>query len=198
MADKNDDAGILVLLAKGLRDLRKQVANLARQPGPAGVTGIQGPQGPAGDPGHPGKDGADGLRGASGPGGARGPRGPVGPSGPAGKDGKDGAVGPMPKHEWNGSKLRFQLSPKRWGKWVDLRGPAGSGGISTGGGGSTPAPIDPSAFPLVSGIETGDTMVIVRDGAWAQVKIRLSGEPTNVVTVDGVPVTVNGEYVVIE
>ena len=41
-------------------------------------------------------------------------------------------------------------------------------------------------------------MVIVRDGQWARVRIALSGVPTNAVTVNGVPVTVNGEYVVIE
>lgn len=110
----------------------------------------------------------------------------------------------MPKHQWDGTKLRFQLTERKWGKWVDLRGPAGrSGGgviVSSGGGGSSPPPepIDPSVFPLVSGIQTGDTMVIVRDGQWARVRISLSGVPTNAVTVDGVPVTVNGEFVVIE
>ncbi len=36
-------------------------------------------------------------------------------------------MGPMPKHEWRGTELRFQRAPGRWGDWVDLRGPTGSG-----------------------------------------------------------------------
>ncbi|QXV72281.1 hypothetical protein Acf1_00084 [Acidovorax phage ACF1] len=109
----------------------------------------------------------------------------------------------MPRHEWDGTKLRFQLTPKTWGKWVDLRGPAGrSGGggatVVEGGGGAPQPPLDPSQFPIVSGIQSGDTMLIVRDGEWARVRVTLSGVPTNAVTVNGVPVTVNGEYVVIE
>lgn len=201
MADSNED-GILVLLAKGLRDLRQQVALLARLPGPAGNTGPRGADGP------PGRPGRNGDRGPAGPVGPRGPAGPAGNDGESGKDGapgRDGDVGPMPKHEWKGTKLRFQLTPSKWGKWVDLQGPAGksgaSGGVYVGGGGGgggpAPTPIDPGLFPLVLGIQTDDTMVIVRDGQWARVKIALSGEPINAVTVNGVPVTVNGEFVVI-
>ena len=49
-----------------------------------------------------------------------------GPQGPAGD------IGPMPAHEWSGSKLRFEEAPGQWGPFVDLRGPRGAGG----GGGS--------------------------------------------------------------
>jgi hypothetical protein len=46
-------------------------------------------------------------------------------------------MGPMPDHEWEGTKLRFQRAKKLWGEWVDLRGPAGSGAAFIGGGGDS-------------------------------------------------------------
>ncbi len=56
--------------------------------------------------------------GPPGPQGAPGPRGPIGPQ---------GGAGPMPMHEWSGTRLRFQQGPdgSSWGEWVDLQGPKG-------------------------------------------------------------------------
>ena len=101
----------------------------------------------------------------------------------------------MPKHEWDGTKLRLQQTAKKWGKWVDLKGKNGRDGGSAVGLGST---MDPSSFPLAPSLRSGDTIVIVRDGQWMRVPISALGKPKNAVTVGGVPVTVNGEYVVIE
>lgn len=155
MADKSDDDGLLVLLAKGLRDLRKQVANLARQPGPAGKDGV----------GIPGRDGAAGTNGVNGKDGADGRDGRDGIDGAPGKDGEPGAVGTMPKHEWDGTKLRFQLSPKKWGKWVDLRGPA-----SKSGGGVAVAPCggqswNPDSLPVAAD-DTPEEFIVKQDGTW--------------------------------
>jgi hypothetical protein len=43
--------------------------------------------------------------------------------------GPPGPMGPMPKHEWSGTKLRFEQGPdgNHWGAWTDLRGPPGPG-----------------------------------------------------------------------
>lgn len=50
-------------------------------------------------------------------------------------------MGPMPRHEWDETRLRFEQGPDSgsWGKWVDLRGPGGAtnyvavGSSSSGG-----------------------------------------------------------------
>lgn len=38
----------------------------------------------------------------------------------------------FPRHEWDGTKLRFEKAPGEWGEWVDLRGPRGYAGASIG------------------------------------------------------------------
>jgi hypothetical protein len=48
-----------------------------------------------------------------------------------GEDGENGAVGPMPRHEWSGSRLRFEKPDGSWGEWVELRG---TGAGASGGG----------------------------------------------------------------
>lgn len=58
-----------------------------------------------------------------------------GPPGKRGPPGPRGPTGPMPRHEWNGTELRFQLAPDQWGAWVDLQGPPGKGGAAIVGGG---------------------------------------------------------------
>lgn len=197
---------VLVALAKSVKDLRAAFVNLSKQPGPQGDPGrdgVDGKDGAEGRNGVDGRNGADGRDGVDGKDGRPGKDGMVGNPGRDGKDGKDGEagpIGPMPKHEWRGTELRFQLTPKKWGKWVNLKGPAGSSGsvVVQGDGGSGGTPIDPNNIPQVSGVQTGDEMMMVRDGKFVRVKIALSGVPTNAVTVNGSPVTVNGEYVVIE
>lgn len=86
-----------------------------------------------GPPGIRGRDGRNGEDGRDGQDGAPGDRGDKGDRGPAGQDGEDGERGPAPRHEWDGTRLRFQRPDGSWGQWVDLRGvPGYSGG---GGGG---------------------------------------------------------------
>lgn len=55
-----------------------------------------------------------------------------GEDGDRGPRGFEGAIGPMPRHEWKDTQLRFEEEPGVWGKWVDLkgdRGEAGFGGV---------------------------------------------------------------------
>lgn len=191
----SNDRGIPTLLAKGMRDLRAQVSNLARQPGPAGKDGQDGKDG------LDGKDGI-GLRGLAGADGADGARGPDGPQGVPGANGERGPVGPMPKHEWKGTQLRFQQTDSKWGKWTDLQGKpgkAGSGGVFVGGGSSGGGTVNPGAFPLADNLVPDDEMVIVRDGVLMRVRVVLqAGEvPANAATVNGQAVTVNGQFVVV-
>lgn len=68
-----------------------------------------------------------------------GPAAKRGPRGPKGDTGEQGERGPMPRHEWNGTRLRFERPGGSWGDWVDLRGPQGPGGggtVTVSGGGS--------------------------------------------------------------
>ncbi|MDX4956240.1 hypothetical protein [Delftia acidovorans] len=102
----------------------------------------------------------------------------------------------MPKHEWRGTELRFQKDPDTWGRWVDLRGPSSSSSVAVIQD-SEGNDLKPERLPLVENVVMGDQMVMVRDGVFVRVKIVLSGIPTNAITVNGVPVTVNGEYVVL-
>lgn len=47
-----------------------------------------------------------------------------------GDPGPQGDTGPAPKHEWQGTKLRFQKPDGKWGKLTDLKGDAGKDGTA--------------------------------------------------------------------
>jgi hypothetical protein len=123
-------------------------------PGPQGPQGEEGPQGSKGDQGETGPEGPQGLPGKPGiPGdpGSRGAQGDQGPQGPRGPKGEQGEVGPMPTHQWLGTKLQFELPSGEWGEAVDLRGPAGASignGIWNGGAPAfiLDAPIDGNPY----------------------------------------------------
>lgn len=107
--------------------------------------GEPGAPGAEGEPGRDGKDGRPGERGERGEVGRRGERGLPGAPGRdgapgIGKDGEQGPrgfVGPMPRHEWDDTRLRFELPDGEWGKWTDLEGPRGPAGRDGMGGGLT-------------------------------------------------------------
>lgn len=74
-----------------------------------------------------------------------------GPTGPRGQEGKRGPIGPMPRHQWDGTELRFEIEPGKWGAWVDLQGPKGEPGRDGSGGGFTglgAGPLDLSALTV--------------------------------------------------
>ena len=122
-----------------------------------------------------------------------------------GEKGDPGPVGPMPKHEWDGSKLRFEQSPGKFGKWTDLKGPKGdpgNGGVvvaRSGGSG-----FSPSDLPLLdSPPELTDCLVLERNGAAYRVTLSQLIEifggatPANAVTVNGEVIKANGEFVTV-
>lgn len=78
--------------------------------------GEQGPQGPIGERGFPG------VKGEQGPEGPMGPEGPEGPQGLIGFTGPRGLKGDMPRHEWRGTFIRFELPNGEWSDWVNLQG----------------------------------------------------------------------------
>lgn len=53
---------------------------------------------------------------------------PVAMKGEPGLMGKRGLTGDPPKHEVDGTKIRFQNPDKTWGPWVDLKGVRGADG----------------------------------------------------------------------
>jgi ribosomal protein L35AE/L33A len=107
------------------------------EPGPKGDKGDQGdvgpmgPRGEKGDKGDRGEQGDIGIRGEKGDKGdtgSRGDKGLTGATGPKGDKGDKGDIGPMPKHKWEDTYLKFEIKPGEYGKAVDLRGPQGATG----------------------------------------------------------------------
>lgn len=110
----------------------------------------EGPQGPAGAPGARGLQGVQGVQGV------------------AGKQGPKGDTGPMPRHEWKGTKLRFEQANGTWGKFTDLQGPTGKDGA-------------------------GGTVIVARGGSSGGMGTLLPGAPSDEPT--GVAVVQGGQWV---
>lgn len=113
--------------------------------GPPGADGLEGPQGVQGDPGPQGLKGERGAVGFQGPPGDTGPQGLQGRQGP---QGDPGPIGPMPRHQWSGTRLRFEQRANDWGRFVDLKGDPGQAGetrIFGGGGGGAGEPGAPGS-----------------------------------------------------
>lgn len=181
-------AAVAALLVPRLLLAERKVADVAKQVGPVGPTGECGPvgeRGPVGETGPVGPVGERGPAGETGPVGATGERGPIGLDGPAGKTGERGErgpvgaagttgekgekgdTGPAPKHEWQGTKLRFERPDGKWGKLVDLKGEAGTEGktvIVRGGVSSAGAGLD-SLLPGAAGVEPAGVAVL-QGGQW--------------------------------
>lgn len=51
---------------------------------------------------------------------------------PEPQDAEPGPMGPMPRHQWDGTRLRFEM-PGGWGLWVDLQGEPGKPGVARRG-----------------------------------------------------------------
>lgn len=141
MTDKLDGAMLSALVAKRLVNVFGRVKKLEDVASGVrnGVDGAQGPQGeqgvrgPIGPRGLPGKQGDPGEKGDKGEQGDPGKQGPQGAPGEPGDKGEKGDVGPVPKHQWKGTKLRFELPGGKWGEWRELLGMPGVPGISGGG-----------------------------------------------------------------
>lgn len=184
---------LLAIVAERVADAERAIAGLlARQPergepgepGPAGVRGAEGPRGepgpqglrgekgdpgpmgPKGEKGDPGAPGPVGPAGPAGEKGDRGPQGEPGPAGPKGEAGRTGDVGPMPRHEWRGTKLRFEQSPGAWGDWAELRGPRGPVGPAGGGGGSSGGDLA-RLLPGGANVEPAG-LAVLQAGQWVQ------------------------------
>lgn len=119
------------------------------------------------------------------------------------KEGRRGPPGPKPKHEWDGTRLRFERPDGKWGEWVDLQGKDGITRIVGGGGGGGGVGFDPDALPLASNT-TPDLFLVHQAGGWrrasyAQMRSWFpSGTSTpQPVTVNGTSVTVGGAPVTV-
>ncbi len=134
----------LAAVSDGVIRTERRIDVLAREPGPQGVQGERGPDGDAG------------------------PVGPQGEAGPQGEPGEPGQIGPMPKHQWDGPRLRFEIAPGKWGQWANLRGPAGISGAVLRGNGTG---LDVAAIPEVTPAMMTDQITVVRDGALAQISV---------------------------
>ena len=187
-----NDTGLLGVLAKRFAELQAAFRTLSKQAGPKG------------DPGKDGADGAEGPIGPAGADGAEGAAGKDGKKGPKGDKGATGPIGPMPKHKWEGTKLRFEKPDGDWGKPVDLKGEPGAAG------GGNVAPLFSSGFnpsALDAATDTVPEEFIVRQsGTWVRATYEQMatwlggagpGVPDGAVTVGGSTVTVDGDTVTV-
>lgn len=158
--------------------------------GQDGKDGIAGKDGKDGIDGKDGKDGRDGVDGKD---GADGQDGVDGRDGVDGKDGKDGRAGydglsikgdkgDIPKHEWQGTKLKFELPDGKWGKAVDL---AGRDGVGRFLGGSTGVQRLTSAGNTVQITQDGTTFNLETSGGGGGITEITSLDGSLVVTQDG-------------
>ena len=128
--ETTDDVNVLNDKIKGVA---KDLKNIELTPGDKGKQGDKGDQGERGEDGLNGSKGNDGKQGDCGVKGDKGEQGKDGEEGMDGLDGDIGKDGKMPKHEWNHTSLRFEKKPDIWGKWVDLKGERGTGGMRGSG-----------------------------------------------------------------
>lgn len=219
----NSDIELIALVGARVLAVEDGLATLARQPGPKGdkgdagdsVKGDKGDRGPQGKIGLPGKEGKPGQEGKPGPRGLdgkpgpKGDRGPKGDKGDKGDQGNQGRIGPMPQHQWvDGTKLRFEQAPGKWGELVELRGPAGRGGggqflVAGGTGGTTPNPWNPDDLPDATD-DLPEQFIVRQNGIWVRATYEQmatwlggSGPPPGSVTVNGGLITVNGVTVTV-
>lgn len=85
------------------------------------------------------------------------------------RDKLKGEQGEIPKHQWSGTKLRFENPDGTWGKWVDLKGPRGG---SWFGGGFNLDHLPISTNP------SGVTEIIVKEaGVWKRLPVEIQVAP---------------------
>lgn len=77
--------------------------------------------------------------------------------------GKPGPMGPMPDHQWDGTKLRFQ-KPSGWGSFVDLQGPKGDDGKTPRGYQGGPIFVEGAGGAIDDG-------AISADSTWSSQKV---------------------------
>ena len=89
-----------------------------------------------------------------------------------GDKGDKGETGPMPDHQWKGTKLRFQKQDGEWGKFVELKGKPGEDGkkvVVMGGGGNGFNPTTLGELP--GGVLSSDFLLIERNGTAYRVPV---------------------------
>jgi len=180
---------------KGLQGIKGEQGVPGKQ-GIQGIQGAQGIRGLQGLKGFPGEKGAQGIIGHKGEKGARGKQGvqgrqgdegEKGSNGKQGKNGCDGNMGPMPKHQWRGTELRFQLDCKEWGKWTELQGKPGASGTGEG------SAVNPDPFMRIEyGFVTSNGQTIIPLAATPSDTSKVIFKVNGVSTVNGAHYTVAG------
>lgn len=149
--------------------------------GKDGKNGIDGKDGAKGEKGDQGERGADGINGKDGKDGLNGRDGIDGKDGKDGLNGRNGVdgltikgdkgdKGDIPKHEWKGTSLRFELPNGQWGKYVDLEGRAGLGSRFLGG-----------ASGIQTLTSTDGSMIITADGQNVDITVSQDSPASNIV-----------------
>lgn len=160
----SNELELLGVIAKRLRALQRAFKALSKQPGPKGDAGADGKDGVRGERGERGERGPIGPRGPAGP---KGDRGAKGDRGEKGDKGDKGERGPIPEHQWKGTKLRFQQADGKWGSLVDLQGPPGNGVVAVVGGGGGGASWNPNLLGVATA-EAPEEIVVKQDGQWVR------------------------------
>jgi hypothetical protein len=106
------------------------------------------------------------------------PKAPKAIPGKPGKKGDKGDPAPMPRHEWNGTLIRFEIEPDVWGPWVNLQGAPGES-MPGGGPGATPyafrALADGFVREGITEIYFGDNITVTRTGNGVRIDAEAGG-----------------------
>ncbi len=119
----------------------------------------------------------DALQGDPGPRGPEGPKGDKGDKGDEGDQGDPGEKGDPPRHEWQGTQLRFENPDGTWGASVNLQGPKGEKGDPGDGNGDITAVSAGSG--LEGGGQSGDVTLNIATGGVTLDKISAAGAGAN-------------------
>lgn len=155
-------------LEKNTPDTHALLKTIRGPVGPQGPRGLEGPLGPKGLEGKEGKPGKDGKDGKDGEAGLDGIDGKDGKPGKKGLEGKEGKQGLPPKHEWFGTKLRFENPDGTWGEWMELG--SGHGGQMFG------ATFDASSVTTQTGVITDLTGITTQRLITTVILLTINGQ----------------------
>lgn len=133
------------------------------KPGKDGYTpkkGVDYFDGKPGEPGKPGRDGHSPIAGVD---------YPLPEKGEKGDPGAVGERGPMPKHEWRGKWIRWEIEEGKWGEWVNTQGEKGDPG--RGGGAGAGVRINGSGTASPDLVFTGDGVSVSQNGQTTTITI---------------------------
>lgn len=104
----------------------------------------------------------------------------------------------MPRHQWKGTQVRFEVAPDEWSRWTDMQGPQGDTVLTVRRG------FRPESLPLGEPAAEPEGFIVRQGGEWRRATLAQMQQwfgagalPPGAVTLAGLLVTVEGEPVTV-